>query len=266
VRNRQNITVVILGMALLIALLAVSCKQKPTEEKGAPAAKKQAPAGIGANETLGFPLKLGERFQPQELTKKLARADFPVQVAAEDATDRLVPGTLGDGTLYFFLTPDPRTPELVGGLKVSVDLDTAKAVGLITEERRNDLVQEARAKADSMSADDTFLARYTAAEAQLAAARNPEVARTAEGLGIGSAKADLIAAYGETKDMAFESGDTTLIYRGKDAAVAFRLTLGVVRSVTVFPPDYDYLQFLEDTAAVLSGKPIEPREGEGAGE
>jgi hypothetical protein len=26
------------------------------------------------------------------------------------------------------------------------------------------------------------------------------------------------------------------------------------------------LQFLEDTAAVLSGKPIEPREGEGAGE
>jgi len=252
----------IVAVMLWIALLTAACMQRPDEEP--PAAEKPSAPGLSASETLGLPVELGEHFQPTELAKKLRRARFPVQVAAEDATERLVPGTLGDGTLYFFLTPDPRRPDLVGGLKVAVDLDTAKAVGLISGERHKELVLEARAKAEAMEEDDPFLSRYTAAEARLAAARNPGVARTREGLGLGSTKEEIIAAYGETKDISFESGDTTLIYRGKNTAVAFRLTLGVVRTVTVFPPDYDYLQFLQDTTALLSGKPLAPRENTGS--
>lgn len=251
-------------VALLLAVLALTalgaCKKAPesaggTEDK--PAAPSTAGAVISSKEALGFNVRIGEAFNATRLCEKLAKSRVKVDVAAQDATDMMVPGTVGDGTIYFWVLPDPRTPKVVGSLTIGVDINTALQIGKISRAEFERIIKEARAEGEKRGGDAPKIAKYSAAEAMLAAQRNQGVVTDA-GVGIGSTKQLVIDAYGEAKDTLFISGDTIRIYRGPKVAVAFRFSDDVVRQVIVFPADYDYEKFNEDTQAMLKPPTASP--------
>lgn len=244
-------------LALLLAAFAVStlcaCKKAPENTggtEGKPPERSTTGAVITDGEALGFSVRIGEAFNTDRLCKQLAKSRIKVDVAAQDATDMMVPGTVGDGTIYFWVLPDPRTPKIVGGLTIGVDINTALQIGKINRAEFERIIKEARAEGEKRGGDAPKLAKYSAAEAMLAAQRNPGVVTDA-GVGIGSTKQQVLDAYGEAKDTLFVSGDTIRIYRGPKVAVAFRFSDEVVRQVVVFPADYDYNKFNEETQAML---------------
>jgi hypothetical protein len=249
---------------------------KVQEDSGTPAPKssvKGAP-GLGTviadGEALGFNVRIGEKFNKDRLIAQLTKSRFKVDVAAQDATDKLIPGTVGDGTVYFWVSPDPRAPDVVGSLTIGVDLNTARATGKITSAQLQQLNKESRAAGDKRGGSAPNISKYSAAEALLAARRNPGVVTDA-GVGLGSTKDEVLKAYGETKDQVFLSGDTVRIYRGPKAAVGFRFSDDVVRQILVFPADYDYQKLNEDTQAMYEPPPTQPapdanaKGGNGAG-
>ena len=250
--------------ALLLAALAVfalgACKNAPESAGGTggkPEARSTTGAVIANDEALGFNVRIGEAFNTERLCKQLAKSRIKVDVAAQDATDLMVPGTVGDGTIYFWVLPDPRTPKIVGSLNIGVDINTAVQIGKINRTEFERIIKEARAEGEKRGGDAPKLAKYSAAEAMLAAQRNPGVITDA-GVGIGSTKQQVLDVYGETKDTVFVSGDTIRIYRGPKVAVAFRFSDDVVRQLVVFPADYDYNKFNEDTQTMLKPPTASP--------
>lgn len=251
-------------VAFMLAAFAVSalcaCKKAPENGgggEGKPAARSTTGAVIANDEALGFNVRIGEAFNTERLCAKFAKSRVKVDVAAQDATDMMVPGTVGDGTIYFWVLPDPRAPKVVGGLTIGVDINTALQIGKINRAEFERIIKEARAEGEKRGGDAPKLAKYSAAEAVLAAQRNPGVFTDAE-VGIGSTKQQVLDAYGETKDTLFVSGDTIRIYRGPKVAVAFRFSDDVVRQVVVFPADYDYDKFNEETQAMLNPPTASP--------
>ncbi len=249
--------------ALILAALAMcaACSCKKATEGGTEATKKPAAPITGATitdrEALGFKVRIGEAFNKERLCTRLAKSRFTVDLALEDATDMMIPGTVGDGTIYFWVLPDPRTPKVVGSLTIGVDINTALQIGKISRAEFERLIKEARAEGEKRGGDAPKLAKYSAAEATLAAQRNLGV-ETDAGVGLGSTKKQIISVYGEAKDTLFVSGDTIRIYRGPKVAVAFRFSDDVVRQVIVFPADYDYEKFNEDTQAMLKPPTASP--------
>jgi hypothetical protein len=260
--------VVITLAVLAAAMLGVSgCKK--AQESGASAPKETAKGrpGLGTiiadGEALGFNARLGEKFNQDRLIAELAKSRFKVDVAVKDASDNFVPGTVGDGTVYFWFSPDPRAPSLVGSLTVGVDLNTAMQVGKISRAQFEKLIKESRAEGDKRGGSAPNISKYSAAEALLAARRNPGVVSDA-GVGLGSTKDEVLKAYGETKDQVFLSGDTVRIYRGPKVAVGMRFSDDVVRQIIVFPADYDYQKLNEDTQAMYEPPPTQPAPGANA--
>lgn len=229
------------------------CKKAPEGEAKPASGKAGAPATgalVADGEALGFNVRIGEKFSKDRLITQLADSRFKVDVAVKDASDRFIPGTVGDGTVYFWITPDPRASGLVGGLTIGVDLNTAMQIGKISRSQFEQLVKESRAAGEKRSGNAPNISKYSAAEALLAVKRNPGVVTDA-GVGLGSTKDEVLQAYGETKDQLFISGDTVRVYRGPRVAVGFRFSDEVVRQVLVFPADYDYQKFGEDTQAIF---------------
>jgi hypothetical protein len=263
-------------VALAAAMLGTAgCKK--AQEGGETLAPKSAVKGapglgtiIADGEALGFNARIGEKFNKDRLIAELAKSRFKVDVAVKDASEIFVPGTVGDGTVYFWFSPDPRAPGLVGSLTVGVDLNTAMQVGKISRAQFEMLIKQSRAAGDKRGGSAPNISKYSAAEALLAARRNPGVVTDA-GVGLGSTKEEVLKAYGETKDQVFLSGDTVRIYRGPKVAVGMRFSDDVVRQIIVFPADYDYQKLTEDTQAMYEPPPTQPapdanaKGGSGAG-
>lgn len=248
-------------IALLLLPVGFSCNQPADEESAdAPAAEPEvAYSPVADDESFGLNVKLGDPFIPETLCENLGDSAYPVQPSLEDSSDKLVPGTIGDGTIYFYLEPNPWDPGIVGTLTLAADLQTAFALGMITEAKYVALVDEAKALAGEPSRDTSYIAKYSAAEAHLASKRNPKVA-TRAGVRMSPTRKNITDAYGEPDETIFEYGDTVLIYRGKETALAFRMSDDIGRMVLVFPAEYDYIEYRE---AMVSGP---GNEEESAGE
>jgi hypothetical protein len=79
-------------------------------------------------------------------------------------------------------------------------------------------------------------------------------------VGVGSAREHILGTYGEPHETVFEYGDTTLIYRGEEAAVAFRIGADVAYMIIVFPAKYDYFELRDATRAALESPRESPEE------
>jgi len=257
----RNRLVSAISLGVLLVLFAAAWLQSCWKAGDESARPKTEPAGetprfqtIPDDEAFGFNVQLGEAFDAAKLVQQLAQSPFPVQVAAEDASAKMVPGTAGDGTIYFWVTPDPRAPERVGGLTLGADLKTAYTTGRLTKDQYSALVEGARELARDPATGEMDLRGYIAAEAMLAGRANPAIA-TAAGIHVGSSRAEVEAAYGPPDETVFEYGDTVLIYRGKQAALALRLAGDTVRIAQLFPADCDYLEFREAGSGLGSEQP-----------
>jgi len=234
-----------LSLAVAVLLLAgSSCQQQDAEDSAeTPVAEPEITCSpIADDESFGLNVKLGDPFIPEKLCERLKDSPFPVQPSLEDSSDKLVPGTTGDGTIFFLLEPNPWDPNTVGTLTLGADLQTAFSLGMITEDRYVELVDEVKKLAGELDESASYIARYAAAEAHLASQRNPEIA-TQAGVTMSPTRKDITEAYGEPDETIFEYGDTVLIYRGEKTALAFRLSADVGRMVLVFPAEYDYIEY-----------------------
>lgn len=225
-------------------LAGSSCQQQDAEDSTeTPVAEpKITYSSVADDEFFGLNARLGDPFIPEKLCERLADSSYPVQPSLEDSSERLVPGTAGDGTIYFYLEPNPWDPGVVGSLTVGADLQTAFSLGMITEDKYVELVDKAKKLAGELDGKTSYIARYAAAEAHMASQRNPEIA-TQAGVRMSPTRKDSTDAYGEPDETIFEYGDTVLIYRGEKTALAFRLSGDLGRMVLVFPAEYDYIEY-----------------------
>jgi|GEM_PF-2793046 len=249
--KREFLITALFLITITLLLASFSCSQPAGEEStDAPVAQPEiAYSSVADGESFGLNVKLGSSFIPETLCENLADSSFPVQPSVEDSSDQLVPGTIGDGTIYFYLEPNPWDPGIVGTITLAADLQTAFSLGMITEDRYTALVDEAKELAGEPSKDTSYIAKYSAAEAHLASKRNPEVA-TQAGVAMSPTRKSLTDAYGEPDETIYEYGDTVLIYRGENTALAFRMSGDIGRMVLVFPAEYDYIEYRE---AMVSG-------------
>jgi len=251
-------------IAIMLMLVGSSCQQQDAEDSTeTPVAEPKATySSVAADEFFGLNAGLGDPFIPETLCENLADSAYPVQPSLADSSERLVPGIAGDGTIYFCLEPNPWDPSVVGTLILGADLQTAFSLGMITEDRYVELVDEAKKLAGEPDESASYIAKYAAAEAHLASQRNPEIA-TQAGVRMSPTRKDITDAYGEPDEIVFEYGDTVLIYRGEKTALAFRLSGDLGRMVFVFPAEYDYIEYKdammpepgdeEESAGELSG-------------
>jgi len=244
----------------MLMLAGSSCSQPISEESAeTPVAEPEATySNVADDESFGLNVKLGAPFIPATLCENLADSAYPVQPSLEDSADKLVPGTIGDGTIYFYLEPNPWDPSIVGTITLAADLQTAFTLGMITEDRYVALVDEVKEFAGEPNRDASYIAKYSAAEAHLASKRNPEVA-TRAGVRMSPTRKDITDAYGAPDETIFEYGDTVLIYRGEKTALAFRLSGDLGRMVLVFPAEYDYIEY-RDAMTPDPGDAEEPAE------
>ncbi len=145
-------TLVALLLAALAAFALGACKKAPESAGGGevkPVARSTTGAVIADKEALGFNVRIGEAFNTERLCEKLAKSSVKVDVAAQDATDLMVPGTVGDGTIYFWVLPDPRNPKVVGGLTIGVDINTALQIGKIDRAEFERIIKNRALKAKS---------------------------------------------------------------------------------------------------------------------
>lgn len=247
-------------IAIMLVLAGASCNRPIGEETTEiPVAEPEVTySNVADDEFFGLNARLGDPFIPETLCESLADSAYPVQPSLEDSSDKLVPGTAGDGTIYFYLEPNPWDPSIVGLLTLGADLLTAFSLGMITEDRYVELVDEAKNTAGEPDGGTSYIARYAAAEAHLASQRNPEVA-TQAGVRMSPTRKDITDAYGEPDEIIFEYGDTVLIYRGEKTALAFRLSGDLGRMVFVFPAEYDYIEY-KDAMMPEPGDVEEPAE------
>ncbi len=231
-------------IAIMLLLAGSSCNRPIGEESAeTPVAEPEVTySSVADDEFFGLNARLGDPFIPEKLCESLADSAYPVQPSLEDSNDKLVPGTIGDGTIYFYLEPNPWDPSTVGTITLAADLQTAFSLGMITEDRYVALVDEVKELAGEPNRDTSYIARYAASEAHLASRRNPEIA-TQAGVRMSATRKDITDAYGEPDEIIFEYGDTVLIYRGEKTALAFRLSGDIGRMVLVFPAEYDYIEY-----------------------
>ena len=203
----------------------------------------------------------GSEYQVDFLPKvkvEVAVEDDQVEAVSQAICEAAHTGTIGDGTIYFYLEPNPWDPGTVGTITLAADLQTAFTLGMITEDRYVTLMDEVKELAGEPNRDTSYIAKYSAAEAHLASKRNPEVA-TRAGVRMSPTRKDITDAYGAPDETIFEYGDTVLIYRGEKTALAFRLSGDLGRMVLVFPAEYDYIEY-RDAMTPDSGDAEQPAE------